>query len=80
MRRILTFEFVLNNNNARSGFTLLKKKRDGFNSAKKDGEMILRLLKGRGMVSGLFEKKRDAIPPHPAPPQALYIAELVKNF
>jgi hypothetical protein len=33
--------------------------------------MILRLLKGRGMVSGLFEKKRDAIPPHPAPPQAL---------
>jgi hypothetical protein len=26
--------------------------------------MVLRLLKGRGMVSGLFEKKRDAIPPH----------------
>jgi hypothetical protein len=26
--------------------------------------MILQLLKGRGMVSGLFEKKRDAIPPH----------------
>jgi hypothetical protein len=26
--------------------------------------MILRLLKGRGIVSGLFEKKRDAIPPH----------------
>jgi hypothetical protein len=25
--------------------------------------MILRLFKGRGMVSGLFEK-RDAIPPH----------------
>jgi hypothetical protein len=35
--------------------------------------MIFRLLKGRGMVSGLFEKKRDAIPPHPAPPQALRI-------
>jgi hypothetical protein len=33
--------------------------------------MILRLLKGRGMVSGLLEKKRDAIPPHPAPLQAL---------
>jgi hypothetical protein len=33
--------------------------------------MILRLLKGRGMVSGPFAKKRDAIPPHPAPPQAL---------
>jgi hypothetical protein len=28
--------------------------------------MILRPLKGRGMVSGLFEMKRDAIPPHPA--------------
>jgi hypothetical protein len=50
---------------------LLKKKRDGFKSAKKGGGMILPLLKGRGMVSGLFEKKRDAIPPHPAPPQAL---------
>jgi hypothetical protein len=33
--------------------------------------MILRLLKGRRMISGLFEKKRDAIPPHPAPLQAL---------
>jgi hypothetical protein len=37
--------------------------------------MILRLLKGRGMVSGLFEKKRDAIPPHPAPPQALTVCK-----
>jgi hypothetical protein len=53
-----------NNNNARSGFTLLKNKWDGLKSAKKDGRMILRLLKGRGMVSGLFEKKQDAIPPH----------------
>jgi hypothetical protein len=35
--------------------------------------MILRLLKGRGMVSGLFEKERDAIPTHPAPLQALHI-------
>jgi hypothetical protein len=33
--------------------------------------MILRLLKGKGVVSGLFEKKRDGIPLHPAPPQAL---------
>jgi hypothetical protein len=61
---ILTFEFVQNNNNARSGFTLLKKKWDDFKSAKEGGGMILRLSKGRGMVSGLFEKKRDAIPPH----------------
>jgi hypothetical protein len=35
VRHILTSEFVQNNNNARSGFTLLKKKRDGFKSAKK---------------------------------------------
>jgi hypothetical protein len=35
--------------------------------------MILQLLKGRGMVSRLIEKKWDAIPPHPAPLQALYI-------
>jgi hypothetical protein len=35
MRRLLTFEVVQNNNNARSGFTLLKKKRDGFKSAEK---------------------------------------------
>jgi hypothetical protein len=35
--------------------------------------MILRLLKGRGMVSGRFEKKRDAISPHPAPLQAQII-------
>jgi hypothetical protein len=35
--------------------------------------MILRLLKGGGMVSELFEKKRDAIPPHPATLQAMCI-------
>jgi hypothetical protein len=29
------FEFVQNNNNARSGFTLLKKKQDGLKSTKK---------------------------------------------
>jgi hypothetical protein len=38
--------------------------------------MILRLLKGRGMVSGLIEKKRDAIPPHPVPPQALSLSNI----
>jgi hypothetical protein len=41
--------------------------------------MILRLLKGRGMVSGLFGKKRDAIPPNPAPPQALTISIALLN-
>jgi hypothetical protein len=35
MRRILTFEFVQNNNNARSGFTLLKKRRDNFATVKR---------------------------------------------
>jgi hypothetical protein len=72
MRRILTFEFVQNNNIARSDCTLLKK-RSGMvlNLLKKGSGMILRLLKGRGMVSGLLEKKRDAIPPHSAPLQAL---------
>jgi hypothetical protein len=43
------------------------------NLIKKGGGMILLLLKGKGMVSGLFEKKRDDIPPHPAPPQALAV-------
>jgi hypothetical protein len=38
--------------------------------------MILRLLKGRGMVLGLFEKKQDAIPPHPAPSHALRVVLL----
>jgi hypothetical protein len=61
MRRKLMFEFVKNNNNVRSGFK----------SAKKGDGMILRLLKGRGMISGLIEKKRDAIRPHLAQPQAL---------
>jgi hypothetical protein len=64
MRCILTFEFVKNNNDARSGFALLEKKRDGFTSAKKGGGMILRLLKGKGMISGLFENKQDAILPY----------------
>jgi hypothetical protein len=35
--------------------------------------MILQLLKGKGMVSGLFENKRDAISPHPAPLQAMIV-------
>jgi hypothetical protein len=42
--------------------------------------MILRLLKGRGMVSGLFERKWDAISPHPAPPQALSIMQIAFIF
>jgi hypothetical protein len=35
--------------------------------------MILRLLKGRGLVLGIFEKKRDDILPHPTPPQTLLL-------
>jgi hypothetical protein len=33
--------------------------------------MVLRMLKGRGIVSGIFEKKQVATPPHQAPPKAL---------
>jgi hypothetical protein len=81
MSRILTFEIVQNNNNTRSGFTLLKK-RSGMvsNLLKKGGGMISRLLKGKEMVSGLFEKKRDAIQPHPAPPQALVTMVPLKRW
>jgi hypothetical protein len=75
MHSILTFEFVQNNNYARSGFTL-KKEAGWFQICLRGRGMILRLLKGRGMVSGLFEKKRDAIPPHPAPPQAQVLLRL----
>jgi hypothetical protein len=32
------------------------------------------------MVSGLFEKKRDAIQPHPTPPQALLIFYICHHF
>jgi hypothetical protein len=42
--------------------------------------MILLLLNGRGIVSGLFEKRRDAIPPHPAPPSTAKIDSLVNNL
>jgi hypothetical protein len=42
--------------------------------------MILRLLKGREMVLGFFEKKWDAIPPHSAPPQALLTSENQHRF
>jgi hypothetical protein len=40
--------------------------------------MILRLLKGRVMVSGLFKKKWDAIPPNPAPSQTLVTSDFIK--
>jgi hypothetical protein len=43
MRHILTFEFLQNNNNnnAKSGFTLLKKEAGWFKTCQKDGGMIL---------------------------------------
>jgi hypothetical protein len=64
MRCILMFEFVQNNYNARSGFTSAKKEAGWFQICWKGGGMILWLLKGKGMILGLFEKKQDAIPPH----------------
>jgi hypothetical protein len=46
-----------------------------FNNTKKtsrDGVTLLRtLLRRHGMLLGHFERNWDAIPPHPAPPQAL---------
>jgi hypothetical protein len=71
MHHILIFEFVQNSNDARSGFTLIKRSGMVSNLLKRWRDDFA-LLKGRGMVLGLFEKKRDAIPPHPAPPQTLF--------
>jgi hypothetical protein len=62
-------------------------KTDGFGGLAREGGTscitqeyiyIYIYIKGRGMVSGLFEKKRDAIPPHPAPPQALPL--MIRNY
>jgi hypothetical protein len=41
---------------------LLKRWRDDFATVKRQRD-----------VSGLFEKKQDAIPPHPSPSQALWL-------
>jgi hypothetical protein len=35
--------------------------------------MVLMVLRSNGMLLSYLEKNRDAIPLHPAPPQALYI-------
>jgi hypothetical protein len=55
-------EFVQNNNNARSGFTLLKKNRDGFKSSKRwrDGFVT---VKGQRDGFGAFRKETGC---HPA--------------
>jgi hypothetical protein len=72
MRRILTFEFVQNNNNARSGFTsaqkrswmvsnLLKRWRDDFTTVKRQRDGF-----------GAFRKEMGC---HLAPLQALQIID-----
>jgi hypothetical protein len=49
------------NNYARRSFTSAKKKEaEWFQICQKGGRMIFQLLKGRGMVSGLFKKKWNA--------------------
>jgi hypothetical protein len=53
---------VQNNNNARSGFTLLKKKRDGFKSAKKWQDHFATVKKQRDGF-GAFRKETGC---HPA--------------
>jgi hypothetical protein len=63
MRRILTFEFVQNNNNARSGFTSAKKKRDGLKSAKRWRDDFATVKRQRDGF-GAFRKEMGC---HPAP-------------
>jgi hypothetical protein len=55
---------LLHNNNAKSGFTSAKKRSRMVSNLLKRWQDDVVTVKGRGMVSGLFEKKRDAIPPH----------------
>jgi hypothetical protein len=70
MRRILTFEFVQNNNNASSGFTLLKKKRDVSNLLKRWRDDFATIKRQRDGF-GAYRKETGC---HPAPPRALYIS------
>jgi hypothetical protein len=60
---VLTFEFVQNNNNAKSSFTLLKKNRDGFKSAKKKVAGDFSTVKRQGNCFGAFRKETGC---HPA--------------
>jgi hypothetical protein len=39
----------------------------------KHSRMVLMVLRSNGMLLSHFKRNRDAIPPHPTPPQALYI-------
>jgi hypothetical protein len=61
MHHILTFKFMQNNNNARSGFTLLKKKRDGLKSAKKWWDDFVTVKKQRDGF-GAFRKEAGCHP------------------
>jgi hypothetical protein len=37
--------------------------------------MVLMVLRSNGMLLSHFKRNRDAIPPHPTPPQALIAAK-----
>jgi hypothetical protein len=69
MRCILTFEFVQNNNNARSGFTLLKKRSRMVSNLLKRWQDDFETVKRQTDGFGAFRKETGC---HPAPPQALH--------
>jgi hypothetical protein len=68
MRRILTFGFVQNNNNARNGFTLLKKEAGMVSNLLKRWRDDFATVKRQRDGFGAFRKETGC---HPAPPQAL---------
>jgi hypothetical protein len=63
MRRILTFEFVQNNNNARSGFTLLKKRSGMVSNLLKSWRNDFATVERQGDGFGAFRKETGC---HPA--------------
>jgi hypothetical protein len=70
MCRIITFEFVQNNNNARSGFTLLKRSGMVSNLLKRWRDDFATVKRQRDGFGG-FRKETGC---HPASPQALLIS------
>jgi hypothetical protein len=44
-----------------------------YNNNIKHSGMVLMVLRSNGMLLSHFKRNRAAIPPHPTPPQAMYI-------
>jgi hypothetical protein len=74
MRRILTFDFMQNNNNARSGFTSAKKRSGLVSNVLKWWRNDFVTVKRQRDGLGAFRKETGC---HPAPPQALLTARAV---